>query len=104
MPPFLIERGKTMIDLRPFSDNDWMAFGGADTFSDGTEPMIAINVDDYAVIVDDHGITFNLINDDGDVEAFSFECTKKVAGILCAAMPTVITPEELVNVYGFSNG
>ena len=40
-----------MIELREFTKNDWMAFSGAERFTDGSEPLIAES-EDYTLLVD----------------------------------------------------
>ena len=46
------------LKLQRFKETDWLAFGGATRFQDGSEPFIGQLSDGVLVVLDAEGITF----------------------------------------------
>jgi hypothetical protein len=58
-----------MIALRPFSELDWFGFSGAESFADGSVPLIgtlAVDGDEATVVLDAHGLSLMWVFDEGD--------------------------------------
>lgn len=62
----------SLVTFAPFTSNAWMAFSGAESFADGSDPLIACFKSgsfNAVAIVDAHGLTITLDSDDGDTYA-----------------------------------
>ena len=57
--------------FRPFDKADWDAFGGAEPFENGDDPMIYDVYDDYVIIYDGNGLSGYDISADDAIEEFN---------------------------------
>ena len=58
--------------FRPFDKADWDAFGGAEPFGNGDDPMIYDDYEDYVIIYDGNGLTGYDLSQDGEaIEEFN---------------------------------
>lgn len=73
-----------MIKLREFNKYDWMDFAGAESFLDGSAPLIASYGDNTSVIVDKNGVQAFFWSNDGDILAQLDIPVCKEFGILIA--------------------
>lgn len=67
--------------LNKMTVDDWFAFGGAEFFKDGSDPLIAYFGNTDVTLLDDTGL--NVCFGGSELEWFRLECTKEL-GILIA--------------------
>ncbi len=99
-----VSTNPTRILLHPFTDDDWHAFGGAEPWSDGTEPMIGlIKVDGIPadIVVDRFGVgiyAFDEETNEQTVFTIELEDDKKESMMVVKSIDLSATSRKLIRM------
>lgn len=85
-----------MIKLRTFNTGDWLDFGGAEIFLDGSAPLIGYYGTHTYVIVDKHGVQAFFWSNDGGILA-------QVDIPVCKEFGILIANKILYDIDGMTN-
>jgi len=65
------------MEMRQFNPSDWDAFGGAESWPDGAEPLFGevlfANGDEYFLVLDRTGGCLLMAADNGDMSSYSLD-------------------------------
>jgi len=85
--------------LKPFADNDWDAFAGAEEFKDGSDPMIS--TEGEALVIADRDGIFVWLSEDEDCWGLELKnLTKRAIVIFAESLPIELTEKDLKE-FGF---